>query len=266
MLESCAQIWETVRNKNPLIHCITNIVTVNDVANVLLASGASPAMVEHPEEAADFAAMASGLYLNLGTITPEQVQGILAAAGSAKKNSVPVVVDPVACGVLARRAQLLEEIMSVGRVDVIKGNTAEIKSLAGEESLARGVDSLESSNIDTPAIKLSQSKKCIIAATGKVDTITDGTRLAHIHNETPLFSSITGAGCMVGAVVAACVAVYPEDRWLATVTALCAFAIAGERAAKTSVTGPGSFRAALFDQLFNLRGENLIQEAKIQWQ
>lgn len=266
MLNNIAQIWDTVREKNPLIHCITNIVTVNDVANILLASGASPAMVEHPEEAADFAAIASGLYLNLGTITPEQVQGILAAAGSAAAKGVPVVVDPVACGVLNRRAELLKEIMSTGRVDVIKGNTAEIKSLAGAESLARGVDSLEDGNIDNLCLELAQEKKCIIAATGKVDTVTDGKRLAHIYNETPLFSYITGAGCMVGSVVAACVAVNPEDQWLATVTALCAFTIAGERAAQTSVTGPGSFRVALFDQLFNLRGADLIKEAKIQWQ
>ncbi len=110
MLKRCAEIWDEVRNQKPLIHCITNYVTVNDVANIILAAGASPAMVEHPGEAGDFARLAGALYFNFGTLNSEQEESMLAAAESAGQKKIPLLVDPVACGVIPRKIKVLEQL------------------------------------------------------------------------------------------------------------------------------------------------------------
>lgn len=143
MIEQCANIWGKVKSQNPLVHCITNYVTVNDVANTILASGASPAMVEHPAEAFDFANIAGSLYLNLGTLTGEQEEAMIEAVKGANYKSVPLIIDPVACGVIPRKVEVINKISANGKISVIKGNAAEIKSLAGVEAQAKGVDSLD---------------------------------------------------------------------------------------------------------------------------
>ncbi len=137
MLRKCAEIWDEVRIKTPLVHCITNYVTINDVANIILASGASPAMVENPKEAGDFARISSALYLNLGTLTGEQEMAMLEAVKGAAF-AVPVIVDPVACGVIPRKVEMLKRLIENGKIACIKGNSAEIKSLAGVEGPSPG--------------------------------------------------------------------------------------------------------------------------------
>lgn len=264
MLEKCAQIWDKVRSEKPLVHCITNYVTVQDVANILLASGASPAMVENPHETEAFAKLAKALYFNLGTLTNEQKEAMLKGARGANEAKVPLIIDPVACGVIPRKIEVLQQLTELGEVTCIRGNTAEIKSLAGMESQAKGVDSLDKGEgMENTCKDLALQKKCIIAATAETDIISDGSRVAKIENGTELFSVITGAGCMVSSLVAACIGVNPDDAYLATITAILAYNIAGERAARKSGFKPGSFRVALFDELYDLRGEDIIKEAKI---
>lgn len=266
MLKRCMEIWDEVRQGSPLVHCITNYVTVNDVANIILAAGASPAMAEHPEEAGDFAQLAQGLYLNLGTLTSEQEQAMIAAAKGARDVGIPLLVDPVACGVIKRKQEVLAQLISQGRVSVIKGNGAEIKSLAGMSANARGVDSLDSgAGLDEACRNLSQEYQAVIAATGEVDVVADGPRLAHIHNGTHLFGRITGAGCMVGGVMSACLAVAPAEIWLAGITGLLAFNIAGERTIAVCGNNPGTFRFMLADQLYHLRGHDVLEEGKVAW-
>ncbi|MDD3364700.1 MAG: hydroxyethylthiazole kinase [Syntrophomonas sp.] len=266
MLRKCAEIWDKVRLKTPLVHCMTNYVTINDVANIILASGASPAMVDNPKEVGHFARISSALYLNLGTLTDEKELAMLEAVKGASFTGVPVIVDPVACGVIPRKMEILKRLIANGKVTCIKGNSAEIKSLAGVQSQARGVDSLDQGEgLDQACQTLAEKKQMVVAATGAVDVVADYQRLAFLRNGTSLFGSITGAGCMVGGVVAACIGGAPLEPWLATITGLTAFNIAGEQAVKVSGENPGSFRTILFDKLYHLRGEDIIKEAQVDW-
>lgn len=266
MLKRCVEIWDEVWRQSPLIHCITNYVTINDVANIILAAGASPAMCEHPAEAADFVRLAQGLYLNLGTLTGEQEQAMQAAAEGARAGEIPVLIDPVACGVIKRKNEVLELLMKQGRVDVIKGNASEIKSLAGKEGQARGVDSLESGEgMDEICLELAYRYHCIIAASGAVDCIAGDGRSARVYNGTKIFQKITGAGCMAGGVMTACLAVAANEAWLASVTGLLAFNLAGERAVARCGNNPGTFRSLLADQLYHLRGHDILEEGKVEW-
>ncbi|MDD3879342.1 MAG: hydroxyethylthiazole kinase, partial [Syntrophomonas sp.] len=169
MLKYCAEIWDEVRNRRPLVHCITNYVTVNDVANIILAAGASPAMVEYPAEASGFAPLASALYFNLGTLTGEQEAAMLEGRWAAASRGVPLILDPVACGVIGRKVDLIERIKSLGKIQVLKGNIAEIKSLAGLAGQAQGVDSLDTGEgLQEACLQLAAKEKLIAAATGEV--------------------------------------------------------------------------------------------------
>lgn len=266
MLRICAAIWDAVRAQTPLVHCITNYVTVTDVANIVLASGASPAMVENPAEAGDFARLASALYFNLGTLTGEQELAMVVAAGAAAEKGRALIVDPVACGVIPRKIAMLDRLEGAGKITCIKGNAAEIKSLAGIEAPARGVDSLDlGEGMGEACQSLAAQKHTVVAATGAVDVVADAQKIALIKNGTRLFGCITGAGCMAGGVVAACIGSSPAEPWLATITGLLAFNIAGERAAITAGDNPGTFHSLLFDQLYNLRGTDILEEAQVEW-
>ena len=136
-------VIQKMREKTPLIHCITNYVTINDCANILLAFGASPVMCEAYDEVYDFALLSSALYINLGTLTKEQETAAILASTSAKNHNIPVVIDPVGCPAMKRKVEVINRIAEVGKIDIIKGNIGEIKFLAGMNSETRGVDSLD---------------------------------------------------------------------------------------------------------------------------
>ncbi len=265
MLDYCAEIWDEVRSRRPLVHCITNYVTVNDVANIILAAGASPAMVEHPAEAIEFAPLAQALYFNLGTLTGEQEAAMLEGRWAAASRRVPLVLDPVACGVIGRKVGLIERMKSLGRIQVLKGNTAEMKSLAGLAARAIGVDSVDKGEgLEEACLQLAIKNRLVAVGTGEIDVVAEEDRYARIHNGTPLFQSITGAGCMAGGVIASCVAAAPEEAWWASITGLLAFNLAGERAASHSGNRPGTFRTLIFDELFVLKGEELVREGRVE--
>lgn len=266
MLKECAQIWDELRNSKPLVHCISNYVTVNDVANIILCAGASPAMVEHPDEAGQFVNFAQALYLNLGTLGSEQEEAMLVASRQAALKGIPLLVDPVACGVISRKIQVLDKIRSAGRITLLKGNTAEIKSLAGLPGQARGVDSTDSgAGLEEACCQLAGSENALVIATGAVDVVASSEQLALAYNGSSLFQEITGAGCMVGGVIAACLGNHGQNPFLAAITGLSAYNIAGERAAARAGHNPGTFRQLLFDHLHNLKGEDILREAKIEW-
>jgi len=266
VLERCMGIWDKVKESGPLIHCITNYVTVNVVANSILAAGASPAMCENPEEAGSFVRLAQGLYLNLGTLTGEQEQAMIAAVIGARDARIPVLIDPVACGVIQRKQAVLKVLRQEGKVSVIKGNGAEIKSLVGLKAEARGVDSLDSGEgLSEVCTELSQCYDAVIAATGGIDVVAHHDRVARIHNGTAMFQMITGAGCMAGGIMTACLAVAPDEAWLASISGLLAFNLAGERAAARSGENPGSFRFLLDDELHRLSCHDILAEGKVEW-
>ncbi len=266
MLKQCAEIWDEVRGKKPLVHCMTNYVTMNDVANIILAAGASPAMCDHPEEAPEFARLAGSLYVNLGTLTSEKKAAMIESAMTARESGKAILVDPVACGVIARKKEVVYRLVSIGSVGVIKGNGAEIKSLAGMESQARGVDSLDKGEgTEEACVKLAAAHDLVVTATGEIDVVAAPGKTALLANGTPLYQEITGAGCMAGAVMAACLAAAPGEAWAASISGLTAFNIAGERAARLAGMNPGTFRTLVFDQLYKLRGRDLLEEARIEW-
>jgi hydroxyethylthiazole kinase len=251
MRNAAANVIDRVRQTHPLIHSITNYVTVNDVANILLSFGAAPAMVETFEEAYDFAQLSSALYLNLGTLPPEQeaagVQAVLGAAASGR----PVVIDPVALGAVPRKERVLNHLLRVCKPAIIKGNGGEILALAGVAGATRGVDAVgELDGLEEAAVESARRLGCVIAATGPIDIITDGTRLVRVHNGHELLTRVTGTGCMAGALVAAAAAV-ESDPLIAAVAGIMAMGVAGELAAKTAAL-PGSFRIALIDSVYLL--------------
>ncbi|MDW8801891.1 hydroxyethylthiazole kinase [Clostridium sp. A1-XYC3] len=261
--EVCNTFTE-LRSKVPLVQCITNYVTINDCANVLLAYGASPAMCEAYDEVFDFTKISSALYLNVGTLTKEQEEAAVLSSISAKMNNVPVVLDPVACAAIPRKLSVINRILELGRVDVIKGNIGEIKFLAGKSSEVRGVDSLDNGDDALDAcIALAQKYNCVVAATGKKDYITDGIRSAIIENGTEMLTKVTGAGCMVGALCGGTAAV-SEDKFISTVTAILSMNLAGEEAHEIA-KAPGSFRVKLIDCIYTLTEEKLMEEGRITW-
>lgn len=264
MINKVSNVLCEVRKKVPLVHAVTNYVTVNDCANILLAYGASPAMVEAYDEAYDFAKLASSIYINLGTLTKEQEQAIIMAVLSANKNNIPVILDPVACGAIKRKVHLIERIFEIGKVDIIKGNLGEIKTLAGYESRTRGMDSVDNGSDSVKACaSLARKYHCVVAATGIKDIVTDGERTAIIENGTNLLTLITGAGCMVGALTAAAAAV-EEDKFIAAVASILSMNLAAEHASKEAKV-PGSFRVKLFDEIYLLKEETFKKEGRIQW-
>jgi hydroxyethylthiazole kinase len=256
MIKDAAQVIDRVRQNVPLIQAVTNYVTINDCANILLAFGASPAMVEAREEAGDFAQYAHAVYINLGTLTNEQEEACVRAAAGAKKAGKPVVLDPAGCGAVPRKADVIAKIAALGRIDILKGNTGEIMVLAGLDAKVRGVDSMENeAGAEEAAGLLAKKYGCTVAATGEVDVVTDGSRFVHVHNGVELLTKITGAGCMAGALCAATAAVC-EDMTVAACAAMTAMGIAGERAYQKASL-PGSFRVALMDAIYTVTGDTL---------
>lgn len=264
MIKKVCNVLSKVKENTPLVHALTNYVTINDCANILLAYGASPAMAEAYDETYDFAKISSAIYINIGTLTKEQEQAMLMAVLSAKNNNVPVVLDPVACGAIKRKIDFIQRVFEIGKVDIIKGNLGEIKYLAGYEAKTRGVDSIDDgSNSVEACIALARKHNCVVVATGVQDIITDGERTAIIENGTSLLTLVTGAGCMVGALTAATAAV-EEDKFIAAVASVLSMNLAGEHAAK-EVTAPGSFKVRLIDEIYLLKEDDLQKEGKVQW-
>jgi hydroxyethylthiazole kinase len=248
-----------VSERAPLVHCLTNIVVAGFTANVLLAVGASPAMVENAEESAAFAAIAGGVLVNLGTLSAEREQAMSAAAASAADAGVPWVLDPVAVGALAHRTTFAVGLLAHAP-KVVRGNPSEILSLAAAagavDSAAarggRGVDSLAASTEALDAAgALAKAHGCVVAVSGATDYVTDGATVVEIPGGHPLMTRVTGVGCALGALMAAMAAVNNGDGLASAAGASAVFAAAGERAA-VETDRPGSFAVALIDHLADL--------------
>jgi hydroxyethylthiazole kinase len=267
MKEQCAKVIDAVRENSPLIHSITNYITVNDCANILLAFGASPAMCDALDESYDFAQISAALYINFGTYIKEQEAAAARAALGAKKAGRPIVIDPVGCGAIPRRIPILAHLWETAGVDIIKGNMGEIMALAGKKAAVKGVDSDGAvAGIEEAAAELARKYRCVVAATGRVDVVTDGSRIARIHNGTEMLTKITGAGCMTGALCAAAAAgaaAIGADMFSAAAAAIAVMGIAGELAYEKARL-PGSFRVALLDSVYGISGQTLRERGKIE--
>jgi hydroxyethylthiazole kinase len=261
-----ARLLAELREKRPLVQAVTNFVAMDVSANVLLALGASPAMVHAPEEAGEFAGLASALVVNIGTLDKNFVLGMAAAAGIAHRFGRPWVLDPVGVGATHYRDQTVEGLLRQ-KPTIIRGNASEIMSVARicglhqDLSAPRGVDSAhQTDDARALAIALARHQNCIVAATGAVDLVTDGERIVLLSNGSPLMGRVTALGCALSGVVAAFAALTP-DHFVATAAALCVYGVAGEMAAEQSA-GPGSFRVAFLDALASIGGVDIASRLK----
>ncbi|MDR1287975.1 MAG: hydroxyethylthiazole kinase [Treponema sp.] len=264
--EKAAAIIERVREENPLVHCITNYITINDCANILLSAGASPAMCDALDEAYDFARISSALYINFGTYIKEQEAAAAAAALGAKSAGRPIVIDPVGCAAIPRRIGILDRLHELAGVSIIKGNMGEIMALAGKKAEVKGVDSDGAvPGIEEAAAETAKKYGCVVAATGKIDVISDGRRTARVSNGVPMLTKITGSGCMTGALCAAAAAAARDrdEMFAAAAAAVSVMGIAGERAA-AKANLPGSFRTALIDAVYGITGKILRDMGRIE--
>ncbi|MFP4138458.1 MAG: hydroxyethylthiazole kinase [Halomonas sp.] len=244
-----------LRRRAPLIHNITNLVAMNPMANVLLALGASPAMVHAREEAAEFAALADALTVNIGTLSPPWVEAMEEAAEAARLAGKPWVLDPVAVGATAYRRATGRRLLERGPT-VVRGNASEILALEAGGAGGRGVDSNDPIDAaEQAAIALARRTDAVVAVTGEVDLVTDGRRLARIPGGHALMPRVTTLGCALTGVVAAFL-VDAEAPFAATVAALACYGEAGRRAGEV-VAGPGSFAVAFLDALYALDSEAL---------
>jgi hydroxyethylthiazole kinase len=259
-----AELLEAVRARAPLVQCITNTVVQNVTANVLLALGASPAMVDVPTEAGPFARVVDALLVNTGTPHAEPRVAALEAVHAARDAGTPWVLDPVAVGSLPVRTALARDLLAL-RPTVLRGNASEVLALLGDSAGGRGVDSTVGTE-DARVASVAASDGRLVAAvavSGAVDLlVAPGIGVVRVANGTDLLTRITGGGCALGAVVAAFTSVAPEDAGAAAVAATAVHTIAAELAARDA-GGPGTFQPLFLDRLASLTPEDVVREARI---
>lgn len=247
---------KVIRETKPLIHHITNWVTIYDSANMTRVFGALPVMAHAPEECAEMTRISSALVLNIGTLTSEIIDSMILSAAAANEKKIPVVLDAVGVGATKFRDEMAAKILDSVRIDIIKGNYSEIAKLAGENARTKGV---ESTSIDGDperiAKELAKLSSSVAVMTGKEDIISDGKRIFLVKNGHEYMGSIVGTGCMAASIIGSFAAVNP-DYCEASRDALCYFGVAGELAAEKS-KGPGSFKVNLYDEVFNLSDEKV---------
>ncbi|KDE56118.1 hydroxyethylthiazole kinase [Methanoculleus sp. MH98A] len=258
-----AGLLAAVRSGRPLVHHITNSVTINDCANITICAGAAPVMAEAPEEVGEMVAAAGALVLNIGTLSATQVEAMLIAGRRANELGIPVVLDPVGVGATEFRTATAHRLLDALDIAVLKGNAGEIGVLAGTGGSVRGVDSggVAGDPVET-ARECARSTGTVVAMTGAIDVVTDGSRVFLVRNGNPAMDRLSGTGCMASSVTAAFVAV-ADDYAVASAAALAAFGLAGERGA-AGARGPYTFRTALFDELAGLSPDDLARHARIE--
>ena len=263
LIHSPGQMLEEMRAQAPLVQCITNFVAMNIAANVLLAAGASPAMVSAQEEAGEFASIAGALTVNIGTLSPLWVGGMKSAAKAASEHGKPWVFDPVAHYATTYRRAVTAELVAL-KPTIIRGNASEIIAFAGSKSGGKGVDSGDAARAaEGPALGLAKQLGTVVAVTGETDFVTDGQTSWRIHGGSPLMPRVTALGCSLTGLVGAFAGTRPEKPLDATVAALALFAVAGEAAA-AQASGPGSFSVAFLDQLAAIDAATLDAQARIE--
>lgn len=265
MLDRMAKDLARIRKNKPLIHHITNYVVMNETANATLCIGALPIMAHAKEEVEEMVVAAGALLLNIGTLAPELVDSMILAAKKANELGIPVVLDPVGAGATALRTSASTRLFAETKVDIVRGNIAEICALIGRRAEIKGVEALSDlEGAEEVAKEMSKTKGCTTAITGKIDIVSDGTRIALIENGHSMLRTVTGTGCMATTIVAAFAAA-EEDRFLAATGGLIAFGIAGEKAAQISGPRPGTFHVCLYDALAELSEEELLSRARVRF-
>lgn len=256
-------LLEKIRISKPVVHHLTNWVTIYDCANVVKVLGASPVMAHAKEEVAQMAGLASSLVLNIGTLTVDFIEAMKLAAGSANQKGIPVLLDVCGTGATELRDNKSLELLDEVRVSIIKGNASEIARVSGEMVKTKGVDALRVNKDMVEVAKiLAIRRRCTVVVTGKEDIVTDGRKVYIIKNGHPMMSNIVGTGCMASSVIGAFAAVQ-KDLALASAAGLVCFEIASECAVKKS-GGPGTFKEQLYDCLYHLDKKTIDAMQKVQ--
>lgn len=265
-------VFENVRKKSPIVHNITNYVTVNDCANVILASGASPIMADEALEVEEIVAISSALNINIGTLNKNTIDAMLLAGKEANKRDIPVVLDPVGVGASTLRTDTALKLIENIKFSVIRGNSSEIKTLVLGTDSGSGVDASEMDKINKENIgdvidyakEYSIKTGAIIVITGETDIVVDGKKTALIKNGDTFMSSITGTGCQLSALIASFIGANEQNMFFATVSAVCTLGLCGELAKErmTKKDGNASFRTYMIDEVYNMTGNKLVEGAK----
>lgn len=266
------KMLENVRNTTPLVHNITNYVTVNDVANVLLACGGSPIMSDEPEDVEDITSICGGLNINIGTLNKRTIEGMFVAGRKAKELGHVVLLDPVGAGASKLRTETAKKIMEEIKPDIIRGNISEIKALAIGSETTKGVDADVADAVTDETLddavefvkKFAKEKNAIIAVTGAIDLVSDGEKCYVIKNGRPEMGKITGTGCQLSGMMTAFAVANPENRVDAAAAAVCTMGIAGETAWDRMKQGEGNstYRNRIIDAIYNMSPRILSDDSK----
>ena len=270
-----AGLLQRVRENRPLVHAITNYVTVNDCANIALACGGSPIMADDAKEVVEITSLCSALVLNIGTLNARTVDAMLLAGRRAKELGRPVVLDPVGAGASALRTRTAVRLLREVRPSILRGNLSEIRALAAGGGTTRGVDADTADAVTEETLsgavdfvrRFAGETGAVVAATGAIDIVADGARVYLVRNGHPMMSRITGTGCMLSEVVACFAGANPDRLLESTAAAVAAMGLCGELAwADVSGKGGGtaSLRAGLIDRMSLLDGETLARGMKIE--
>lgn len=259
MLGNCL---ENVRKSTPLVHNITNYVTVNDVANALLACGGSPIMSDEPQDVEDITSICGGLNINIGTLNQRSIEGMMLAGAKAKELGHIVLLDPVGAGASKLRTDTAMKIINNIKPDIIRGNVSEIKTLALGCGTTKGVDA-DTADIVTEANleemidfakNFAKKVNAIIAITGAIDLVADGEKCYVIRNGIPEMSKITGTGCQLSGIATAYAIANPDDKTKAVAAAVCVMGLAGEIGYANLKAGEGNstLRNRIIDAIYNM--------------
>ena len=263
---------ENVRAKTPLVHNITNYVTVNDVANVLLAAGGSPIMSDDADDVEDITSICGGLNINIGTLNKNTIPSMFLAGKKANELGHIVLLDPVGAGASRLRTNTANRLMHEVRFDAVRGNISEIKTLCTGSGTTKGVDAdavdaVTEANLDDGVALVkafARQAGCIIAVTGAIDLVSDGARCWCIRNGRAEMSRITGTGCQLSALMTAFLVANPDRKLDAAAAAVCMMGLAGEIGWANMQPGDGNstYRNRIIDAIFNMTGDALEEGAK----
>jgi len=276
-MDMLGKMLEKVREKRPLVHNITNYVTVNDVANVILACGGKPIMSSEPFDITEVTSISSALNLNMGTLTIDRAEAMIKSGKRAKELQLPIVLDPVGVGVSSFRSQTAQRILVEIGPTVIRGNITELKALVLGKNNKSGVDAAVSDILNEDNYKeiyrfvdnFAKEQNCIVVVTGETDIVSNGSKRILISNGCPQMGEYTGSGCQLSGLIAAFLGAAGDGEYLdAVVAAVCTLGLAGETALKYMQEGDGNatFRNRVIDAVYNMTGEMLDKGAKYEMQ
>ena len=257
------EMLNEIRAKQPIVHHMTNWVTIFNCAQAVKSIGASPVMAHALEEAAEMTSISSALVLNIGTLTKKFIESMLISTKTANKNKIPIVLDVCGAGASSLRNSSCSELITKRRIDIIKGNASEIAAVAGYNVKTKGVDSSDVEySLSDIALNLSEKTSSVVVITGKTDYVASNGKVAMVDNGTELMGRVVGTGCIAASIIGCFASVNPSDLFTASAAALSVWGIAGEKASAKS-NGAGSFLLHIFDILSSLSEKDINKNKKI---